>query len=257
VLVWAARAGAHARREARDGEARARLRFCAAFTLAPLAVFVAFSTRHLPKLNWTSPAWLATLPLIARWIADRTARADVRHPAWRGWAAAMVALFAGFAAWGSLDLAGLPAQQRHGLPLAWRSVAHEVGATVRAVEQDRGRTPLVSGLDRYNMSSELAYYGARGAFSARVTGRHVVGRDSLMWESWSPRSDALGRDVVFASFETRAVDDEHLAPWFERVGPVQERALAGPHGRLGSLFVRVGYGLRESAAPARPPLPTP
>ena len=33
--------------------------------MAPLSVFVLFSLRHDPKLNWTGPLWLAVMPFIA------------------------------------------------------------------------------------------------------------------------------------------------------------------------------------------------
>src|SRR5262245_21281332 len=35
------------------------------FTVAPLSVFVIYSFLFKPKLNWTAPIWLATIPLLA------------------------------------------------------------------------------------------------------------------------------------------------------------------------------------------------
>jgi len=47
-----------------DSVDRTRL-FMLVFTLVPLAVFVIHSLRGQPKLNWTGPAWLAILPMMA------------------------------------------------------------------------------------------------------------------------------------------------------------------------------------------------
>ena len=49
--------------EPAHAEPRNRL-FVACFVFAPLAVFAWSALKHEPRLNWTGPIWLATLPLL-------------------------------------------------------------------------------------------------------------------------------------------------------------------------------------------------
>ena len=62
-LLWVRRWAAEPAAEPDHAEARNRL-FVACVTGVPLAVFAWSALKHEPRLNWTGPIWLATLPML-------------------------------------------------------------------------------------------------------------------------------------------------------------------------------------------------
>ncbi|MBI5868977.1 MAG: glycosyltransferase family 39 protein, partial [candidate division Zixibacteria bacterium] len=66
LVILASRRGLAQRLSGMMDAGRRRL-LLLSFTLIPLAVVTVFSLTHEPKLNWTGPAWLATLPYAA-WV---------------------------------------------------------------------------------------------------------------------------------------------------------------------------------------------
>jgi hypothetical protein len=62
-LLWARRWSAEPAAEPSHAEPRNRL-FVACVTGVPLAVFAWSALKHEPRLNWTGPIWLATLPML-------------------------------------------------------------------------------------------------------------------------------------------------------------------------------------------------
>ena len=66
-------------------------------------------------------------------------------------------------------LLGLPGVQWRQMYLTtgWRSLGEQVSAIEREVEAQTGERPLVLGLDKYNLSSLLAFYDPTGRGPSR------------------------------------------------------------------------------------------
>jgi dolichol-phosphate mannosyltransferase len=241
-------------RSARDdaGEpARRRSRFILAFTLVPLAVFVAFSLRHKVKLEWTGPLWVAVLPAIAAGIiapGGAVARfARFVHRAWEPTILAMVVLFGAGLHYLVLGLPGIgyPAMM-HLVPVGWRDLAGQVDVAVRKVTRETGRPPLVVGLDRYFTSSEFAFYSADPqAALSKAAGVHLFGLTSLMYERWFPAFLQEGRDIVLVGWD--AVELMHpVFTWHSgRLGPIERGTLSKNGKVIRDFHHRVLHGYRE------------
>jgi dolichol-phosphate mannosyltransferase len=240
--------------------------FMLVFLLVPLAVFVLFSLFHKPKLNWTGPAWLAVLPLIA-W--HMTASNEGRFPRineWmkRAWAPMLVTLmmlYGGALHYFVLGLPGLPYPE-HMILLGWRGLGRQVDAIVRDVVQKTGEEPIVTGLDRYMISSELAFYSRRQGPSGRteqgggepahfvpvIAGRHLFGHDALMFEYWNPKEAYTGRTIIMITRKEEDIGDDQLSGYFEHLDPPGTIAI-DHYGRLAATYYyRIGYGYRPGSS---------
>ncbi len=241
-----------------DPEGRRQRLFVRVMILVPFAVFLLHSLDHGPRLDWTAPLWLAALPGLGRRLADRVAclarggRASILDGAWR-LTGVFVLVTAGVTA---LDLTGhIPGtEERPWLRAAtgWESLADRVAVIERDLGSSAGAPPVVVGLDRYMISSELAFYrslkegGGEGVAEAvdRTAGRHLLGRGALMWRYWAKPGDLAGRDAVLVSDGRRDIENPCLRSRFESLGPVEVFETSHRGRAAGRFYIRAGRGYR-------------
>jgi dolichol-phosphate mannosyltransferase len=240
ILAIGSRARAFGRDDDRPAEAARKRVFSLTFTLVPLLVFVVFSIRHAPKLIWGGPVWLALLPCMA---ARMTKPPGFLRRLWPATIGASLLLLGGGAYYISLGMPGAPPLRSMVVPAAWRELGERVAAIASEVQQETGEEPIRAGLDHYFLSSETSFYGPEG--SAHLTaGRHLIGRDSLMWERWLPAEEVIGRDVVLLAPDAPAVSAPYLRKLFERLSEVRVTEIRR-HGKpVAWLAWRIGYGYR-------------
>ena len=221
--------------------------FIAVFALTPLSVFVAFSFFHQVKLNWTGPLWLALLPALGQMIAAGRHLAFFRRaPAWGATIAILLPLYGAGLHYLTLGLPGVPyAGNLHGLPIAWREFGNEAGEIERQVELMAGHEPLLVGMDKYFLASELSFYGRGDDDSLENTaGRGLFGLNSLMFNDWFSGAQETGRTVILFGFTPGHISDGLLAKWFQELGPLAERTVYKAGRPAGRFFYRIGYGFR-------------
>jgi dolichol-phosphate mannosyltransferase len=238
------------------------------FLLVPLSVFALFSLQHTDiKLNWTGPIWLAILPRIAaetlRWQSDGTSR--LRQRLARAWGPTLGALVAGYGLalqFLALGAPGIGYPDAH--LFGWEDLAVQVERIEDQVEYETGSEPLVVGLDKYNIASQLAFYRTKilrhgddehRAEGVRETaGRHFFGKESLMYRYWHPVEEHRGRNMVLVADELAQITDDRVRSHFERVSaPIRIRPLE--HGKQSTEFyVGIGYGFRSAGARDAAPL---
>lgn len=221
-----------------------RLLFAAVFTVAPFSVFVANAVTHAPKLNWTGPVWLAALPFLAATIVQspRIAKGLWRFTsAWKPVLVSLMLLYAGFLYYLELGLPGMPTDDNMSLPVAWKELGREVENVEREVQTQRGQAPVVVGMDKYFLSSQISFYDPDRDGVADTSGRHLFGRESLMWRFWHPKGAVMGRHVLMVSFKDRSLRRDLLEKHFKELGPLHFRSIFR-HGRpAGGFYFRVGY----------------
>src|SRR4029078_8617953 len=75
----------------------------------------------------------------------------------------------------------------------WRLLAERGGTIEKMVKIWTGSEPIIVGMDKNFISSELSFYSAVGSDGPKdIGGSHLVGGESLMWALWSPRLAAIG-----------------------------------------------------------------
>jgi dolichol-phosphate mannosyltransferase len=109
---------------------------------------------------------------------------------------------------------------------------------VRTKGQDR---LLIAGMDKYFISSQVAFYDPRENGSMQVTGRHLVSENSLMWSQWKPTSSAVGQNVLLLSFERDELEKSKLDSYFVSLGQIKKQQIAKNKKVVSSFYYRVGY----------------
>lgn len=238
------------------GHTDRRRRFALYFAAVPLAVFVLYSLQNQPKLNWTIPLWLAALP----WLGATIGRRDFNRihrlvgGSWRVAGAASLLLWGGVLSFTAT--AWLPDRDL-ALPIAWEEFAASV-ATAKESYQRAGHVGIrVVGTDKYFTSSEFAFYDPSGQGPMNASGRHLLGRDSLMWASWSPVQAAQGGDLLLVAFDREQLSDAETTAFFAELGPIRSGTVM-KHGRaVVQYFYRFGHGYRYPVAVSVLPPPHP
>lgn len=219
--------------------ARARL-FMLCYTLVPLAVFAASSLRNRPRVHWTGPVWLAVLPALGLALSPQMRS----RRAFRFWSGGILACMLLYGALLSFIVAGAP-----GLPIgrdltlysAWR----EFGDMVEVIEDRAGGgdgQPVVVGMHRHVIASELAFYDDDHDGMEEMTGPHLFGRKSLMWSYWRTVSEASGKTLLLVDFDESALEAKELERQFSSLGAIRKEAVR-KEGRVVCYFYhRIGYG---------------
>ena len=99
-------------------------------------------------------------------------------------------------------------------------------------------------MDKYSISSELAFYDLDGDGMSEMSGQHLFGENSLMWAFWKPISAAQGKLVLMVAFREEDLQNPVLAKYFERMDPVLQQRIVKNGRTVGQFFYRVGYGYR-------------
>jgi dolichol-phosphate mannosyltransferase len=234
-------------------------RFALVFSLVPASVFAVFSLTHADvRVNWTGPAWLTVLPLIASYTMTVPASGlpkvrDLLSRMWRPTFAVLVPLYALALHYLVLGAPGLdyPDSRLFG----WENLAEQVEAIEDHIEAESGAEPLVIGLDKYNISSALAFYRSKLERDSddseeregvrETSGRHVLGKDDLMYRYWFRGRPTTGRTVIMVDDQPERLSNGDLSRHFERLSEMQTIHATQNGKPSGVFFLRVGYGLLD------------
>jgi dolichol-phosphate mannosyltransferase len=231
-------------------DAARRWLFTAAAVLLPLAVFAMFSLRHEVKLDWTGAPWTAALPLMAAGMAAAAGVAGIRARIRQAWLPTLVCLLLIYGAGLHYLVLGLPgagySQHIELIPVGWRDFSRRIAAAAATVRTETGSEPLIVGMDRYAIASELAFYGGEGAQSALETSSsHLFGGMGLMYERWTPAEQQQGRNLVLVAWDPRELAgsavESHAGHW----GPVSDEVLSRNGRVVRHYYYRVAYNYRS------------
>lgn len=230
-----------ARHDASGETARARHFLWAAVGL-PLAVFFFFSLRHEVKLDWTGAPWVAALPLIALGMRERRALR-------RAWVVTVTLVLA-LIATGLLHLAvGIPgvpySAKMELLPVGWRDLTARVLALSDEYHETHGETPVIVGLDRYAIASEVSFYGLlQGRRHLEVTSDHLFGGVGLMYERWTPAQQFEHRTLLLVSQKASDLSDAALNGHAESLGPLLPIEVRGNGRLIATVYSRFAFNYR-------------
>lgn len=237
---------------------RRRWRFAFAYALAPLAVFVLFSLRHDPKLNWTGPLWLAVMPFIAGDLLPLPGEvvSSATAAGRRIWRPTIIVCMLGYAVflhYISLGFPGVPYPQKMHL-VGWSDLATQIEAIEEVLEDQVGHEPVIVALDHYSIASHLAFY--RNALYRQAgeyeetegihytTGRHLFGGGSLMYEHWFTHDLTPETPMILIDDDIRDMDSTAVTDCFERVSEVKTLHVEVRGRFVTNYYYRIGYGYR-------------
>ncbi len=230
--------------------------FIAIYTLVPLSAFVAFSVFHEVRLNWTGPIWLAVLPALARRIVTAQPTGSwIAAGHHRPWLATLTLALLTYGAVLHYFVLGLPGigpnvnASLKALPIGWKEFGTQIEKIETDLENATGKEPLRVGMDRYFLSSEIAFYDPDQDAVPDTAGRSLFGFDSLMYDRWFPSATAKGRDILLVSRESGGrIAAKSLSERFETLGPILEHIVSPEVGAPTiRFFYRFGYNYIPTA----------
>ncbi len=258
---WTAKPGPFAATDPEPAHAEVRNRlFVGCFVFAPLAVFAWSALKHEPRLNWTGPIWLATLPLLG-WAMVRAEALQkfglgtvMRLTAGKVIGALLV-LYALMSYHLVLGIPGVPYAPSLSRAIGWPSATRELQAVQTRLVRETGVAPVIVGMDKYNTASQIAFFGARpdassGLAPMTVTSIEALTGNALMFTFWDPPGRFDGRTLVMVSRNREALETARLAPHFRELeADVHPLRLAntGPGGdgrHIADYYYRIGHGFR-------------
>jgi dolichol-phosphate mannosyltransferase len=129
------------------------------------------------------------------------------------------------------------------IPIGWKEFGKEVAKIKTDLENATGKEPLRVGMDRYFISSEMAFYDSSQDAVSHTAGRSLFGLDSLMYDRWSSPTAAKGRDIVLVSRRSKGgIVAESLRYRFRTLGPIQQQIVYKGGIPVGRFYWRIGYG---------------
>jgi dolichol-phosphate mannosyltransferase len=132
-----------------------------------------------------------------------------------------------------------------GLPVAWRAFGAEVTVIEEDVRLATGQEPLLVGMDKYFLASEIAFYGGNGDGAVdSAAGRGVLGGNSLMYDYWFPGDQQAGRTLILFSLKPEDLKTRFLAAHFAKLGALEERVVYKQGAPVGRFYYRIGYDFR-------------
>jgi dolichol-phosphate mannosyltransferase len=238
-----------------SGDARRQRLFLNTAILVPLSVFAAFSLRHEVKLDWTGAPWVAALPVMAAgMIPAGTKLRGLRGWIRAAWTPTLVTLLLIYGAGLHYLTLGLPGlgYGRHIelVPVGWRDLSRRILEIAAGVRRDTGVDPLIVGMDRYAIASELAFYGAEQTKSAVATSSvHLFGGNGLMYERWTPLQAQVGRTLLLVAWDPVDLTGDAVESRAERWGPVEDEVLTRDGQLVRHYYYRVAYNYRVMPRP--------
>jgi dolichol-phosphate mannosyltransferase len=211
--------------------------------LVPLAVFTAFSLRHEVKLDWTGAPWTAALPLMGIAMACGSSGATARIRA--AWLPTLLALLLAYGLGLGYLALGLPGagygKHIELVPVAWHQFSRQIDAAAERVREETGTLPVIVGMDRYAIASELTFYAAGTGRTLQPSSAHLFGGIGLMYERWAPAAAQQGKTLLLVGWERGDVDGPAMHAHSERLGPIMEGVLTRDGTLVRHYYYRVAY----------------
>jgi len=231
-------------------------RFIQMAILVPLAVFTAFSLRHEVKLDWTGAPWIAAVPALAFGIVHSGQMLQTSLRSWirNAWTPTLFSLLVLYGAGLYHLVLGIPGlgygNHAELVPVGWRELGREIHGIAGAIAKTSGSDPLIVGMDRYAIASELAFYAPDRGQSVRETSSgHLFGQMGLMYERWFPPAAERGRTLLLVAWSRDELAGGLLQSSVERLEPVTEGSVMRGDEFVRRYYYRLAYGYRGFAAP--------
>jgi dolichol-phosphate mannosyltransferase len=237
-----------------NGDAARRRLFISMAVLVPIAVFALFSLRHEVKLDWTGAPWIAALPLMAAGMISTGASSGFRAWLRAAWVPTVVTMLLIYGAGLHYLVLGLPglgySKHIELIPVGWRDFSRQIAETAAAIRRETGGDPLIVGMDRYAIASELAFYGAERTKSAvETSSAHLFEGVGLMYERWTPPELQEGRNLLLVAWDPGDLTGKIIESHAERLGPVEDDELRQDGRLVRHYYHRIAYHYRAVPLP--------
>jgi len=235
-------------------------------TFFPVAIFAAISVARVSKLNWTGPAWLGLVPLMALLVTPGIEAGVPRLMDWcrRAWPPTIVACLVLYGAglqWLGPGLPGVPYPHNMHL-IGWRDFGRDIEVLVQRLARETGQEILVVGMDRNRIASGLAFYrtqyldstGQRTGLgpASQTASEHLFGSIGLMYARWFPAAAQDGRTMLLVGKDAAILKTDRVLSRVKAAGKIEEIGVWKNGKPAGGYYYRLvsGYQARAAASGA-------
>ena len=226
----------------------------------PLLVFLLFSFTREVKLNWTAPLWLALLPFLGCTVMSvcGCAGAAFLRQIHRLWIPTMLSIALFFSLAMHYVTLGLPGVSPTSVPFltGWKALSKDIEQIVDQVEQNTGNRPVVIGMNRYQISSGLAFYRTINMLEAaaedpargveETLGWHLFGWNALMYGYWAKPEDYQGRNIIVVASSRIRVESPYFQKRVKGEDPIFTLYARKEGQKVARFFVRQLYDYRPA-----------
>jgi dolichol-phosphate mannosyltransferase len=137
------------------------------------------------------------------------------------------------------------------MPVGWRDFSRQVALTAAQIRAATGADPLIVGMDRYAIASELAFYAAeRTSSELQTSSAHLFGGIGLMYQRWTPSERQEGRNLLLIAWDARELSGQAIESHAERWGPIEDEILTRDGQVVRRYYHRLAYNYRSVPRPA-------
>jgi dolichol-phosphate mannosyltransferase len=233
-------------------EAIRRRRLLGLAIFVPLAVFAVFSLRHEVKLDWTGALWTAALPAMAFAMIKHAGMDRLSMRVQAAWTPTILCMLLVYGAGLQYLVLGLPyvGYDKHieAVPVGWRDLSAHIMGVANTHAQETGSEPLIVGMDRYAIASELAFYGgARRPSGLATANSDLFGGMGLMYSRWMPPEDQNGRNLLLVAWTPGELEDQLIDARVQRLGPIEDDVLTRDGIVIRHYYHRLAFNYRFRA----------
>lgn len=218
-------------------------RFVKIFTYAPLIVFFLVSLSREVKVNWTGPVFLAFIPVLAQSLHKGSAALKV---VWKWTFITLLCIYIPLLSYLSGFFPFLPYSARLYKVKTGEALAQRVLELQTEVKEDEGVSPVVVGMDKHYLASQLGFYFAklRGQGFEATEGRELFGRNSLMYEYWSVPDKLIGRSMILISRTKDDLSNPVVLPYVTEADEIRKQIIYENGWETGTYYTRVIKGYK-------------
>ena len=235
-----------------DARLSARVIFVCCAALVPIAVFGTLSLRHVGKLNWSGPAFIPLLPCLADQIVSFSPGGAARwrvilHKSWRPTFVILAAAYLVVLTYLGPGIPFVGFSEKSKRFIGWGNMGQQIVALNDQIAAQTGERAIVVGMDKHNISSELAFYArAEGSRAAeQVVGRDSFGMESLMFRYWDREVSLEGKTLLLVARKESELRGEAITRWFRSVDAPKEIVTTRHGKRVGRYVYRIGRQFRD------------
>ena len=229
--------------------------FSCAVVILPMSIFIFYSLRHVPKLNWIGPSLIGGIPLLSVWLTsvwscesanpltgiERLVKKTV-VPTLVLW----IAIIGVGLQYFSYGFPVVPYSQSMHRFIGWESMTQSVLEISKKVASETNAQPILLGMDKHTIAAELLYYGTKAvgetSILGRVGSRNIIGEEALMFRYWGDPESFIGKPMILVAKDEDDLSDAKLTGFFSKLDPILPIETVTNGHRTKKYLYRIGYG---------------